>query len=106
MAQTLAQILAGAGGDPYQPAAPGGGMSPLIQMLMQAQQMGSPGQGGMLPGLDQGMGALGPGGIPGQTIPQQQALPIPGQPAVPGLGSLGQPWPPGMGGVGGVGGIY
>ena len=97
--QTLAQILAGSGGNPYEPSAPGGGMSPLIQMLMQAQQ----GQG--MPQQDMGMGANpalaqgGPGGIP------QTQIPIPGQPQLPGIGSMGQPM--GLGAAAGYGsGIF
>ncbi len=102
MAQTLAQILAGAGGDPYQPAAPGGGMSPLIQMLLQAQQTGQAGDqsAAMPPGLIPGAGALGPGGVPQMGIPQS----VPGQPQLPGIGSLAQPWSAGA--AGGFGNLY
>ncbi len=102
MMQTLAQILAGAGGNPYEPSAPSGGMSPLIQMLMQAQAQ--QGAGGM-PQQNMGMtppgggGALGPGGIP------QAQIPISGQPQLPGLGSMGQPTGLGMG-LGYGSGIY
>ncbi len=102
MMQTLAQILAGSGGNPYEPSAPGGGMSPLIQMLMQAQaQQGQ----GMAPQQDMSMGAApaltqgGPGGIP------QTQIPIPGQPQLPGIGSMGQPTGVGMG-LGYGSGIY
>jgi hypothetical protein len=100
--QTLAQILAGAGGNPYEPSAPSGGMSPLIQMLMQAQAQqgqGAPAMGGAPPEMPQAAGALGPGGIP------QTQLPIPGQPQLPGLGSMGQPMGLGMG-LGYGSGIY
>jgi hypothetical protein len=99
--QTLAQILAGSSGNPYEPSAPGGGMSPLVQMLIQAQQQ--QGQGGM-PAQDMSMtpSALtqgGPGGIP------QTQIPTPGQPVLPGIGSMGQPL--GLGAATGYGsGIY
>lgn len=83
MMETLASILAGAGANPYQ--GNGGGMSPLIQQLMLAQQMGGP-QLGQTPAP----------GMPGMPAP----MPIPGQP-VPGQ----PPLPGGMGRMGALQGI-
>jgi hypothetical protein len=81
--QTLAQILAGAGGNPYQPASPGGGISPLVQQLLLANQMGGPQLG-----EQDTMGVAG--GVPNVGIPGQQQM-IPGQPMLPqGFGSTGQ----------------
>lgn len=82
--QTLAQILAGAGGNPYQQASPGGGISPLVQQLLLANQMGGPQIGeantNMMQGAGQGQQA---------PLPGQQGVP-PGQPTLPaGLGSMG-----------------
>jgi hypothetical protein len=106
MAQTLAQILSGTAGNPWEPNAPGGGMSPLVQMLMQARQGQPPaqpppmgmgqGQAGGDPSMMQlpAAAGLGVGGIPQQNVP--------GQPVLPGLGSLAQPWPAGVA----AGGLY
>ncbi len=63
--ETLASILSGAQGNPYQGA--GGGISPLVQQLMLAQQLGGP-QIGEAPPQIPAPGALNPM-MPGQPRP-------------------------------------
>jgi hypothetical protein len=83
--ETLASILSGAGGNPYQGSGDGGGISPLLSQMLLARQMGSPQLGQPL--MQQGMMPPGIGQTP-QPTPQQQ--PTMGQPALPqGFGSLG-----------------
>lgn len=78
--QTLAQILAGQGGNPYQPATSGGGISPLVQQLLLANQLG-----GQQVGEQNPMPSMVPG------MPQNAQQPVLGQPALPtGIGSMGQ----------------
>ncbi len=78
--QTLAQILAGVGGDPYQQAQGASVMPSLLQRSLLAQQQGQAGQPGAMPNAQPmqpppsmgmqpltGLGSLGgmPGLIPG-----------------------------------------
>ncbi len=90
---TLASILSGIPGNPYQGA--GGGIAPLLQQALLAQQLGGPqlGQGGAGPD-PQMPGALPPGiGINPMAAGQM----TPGMAADPGgIGSLAQLALPGL----------
>jgi hypothetical protein len=84
---TLASILAGAGGNPYQGA--GGGIAPLLQQALLARQLGNPqmGQSAAMPN-PQMPPAPPPPGLLNNPQYTGQVPPLPGMGANPQIGSL------------------